>query len=261
MPFWPTRARPSLRLEHMAMRVVRKPAARRPALAVLQGAEFRSMGSRMSQLWRKDKLLDLAAAAPLILWFTLAAVGSSVRIAEIVESGDGAIPVIAQLAQLAFFLIAIVLLVVRRLPTRKAEDVTANIVGVVGCAMPLLVLAAPRAAAPASALLSAFGLIGVIASIGVILWLGRSFSVLPQARGLVTDGPYRHIRHPLYLAEFLVIFSRAFELAQPWPFIVMTLVLASQIARMHFEERILCETYPDYRAYMRRTARLIPGIY
>jgi protein-S-isoprenylcysteine O-methyltransferase Ste14 len=39
------------------------------------------------------------------------------------------------------------------------------------------------------------------------------------------------------------------------------LVFGSQIARMGFEEQILCETYPAYRDYMRKTARLIPGFY
>jgi protein-S-isoprenylcysteine O-methyltransferase Ste14 len=211
----------------------------------------------------KQKLYDLAAAAPLIFWFSLAAVGCFIRIEELLDAGGGAMMLSAQVANMLFFLLVITLLVIRRLPTRKAEGVGATLAGFLGCSLPLLVLVLPRreVSQPLNVILSASGLIGIVAAIYVMLWLGRSFSILPQARGLVIDGPYRLVRHPLYLAEFLVIFSRAFELAQPWPFVIVMLVFGSQIARMGFEEQILCETYPAYRDYMRKTARLIPGFY
>jgi protein-S-isoprenylcysteine O-methyltransferase Ste14 len=211
----------------------------------------------------KEKIYDLAAAAPLIFWFGLAAAGSFVRIEDLRDAGGDSLTLSAQIANLLFFLFVITLLFIRRLPIRKAEGLGPKLAGFLGCILPLLVLVLPRGevSQPLSVVLSASGLIGIVAAIYVMFWLGRSFSVLPQARGLVTDGPYRLVRHPLYLAEFLVIFSRAFELAQPWPFLVIVLVLGSQIVRIGFEEQILCETYPAYRDYMRRTARLLPGLY
>lgn len=211
----------------------------------------------------KERLYDLAAATPLIVWFSLAAVGCFIRLNELLDSEGGAIMLSAQVANMLFYLLVITFLVIRRLPTRKAEGVGATLAGFLGCILPLLVLLLPRreVSQPLNVILAFSGLIGIVAAIYVMLWLGRSFSILPQARGLVIDGPYRLVRHPLYLAEFLVIFSRAFELAQPWPFVIVVLVLASQIARMGFEEQILCKTYPAYCDYMRKTARLIPGFY
>ncbi|GLI91096.1 methyltransferase family protein [Methylocystis echinoides] len=213
--------------------------------------------------WTKEKLFDLATAAPLILWFSLAAVGCLFRIIEILETGGDTFAVISQLANLSFFALVVSVLFLRRLPIRKADGIGPKFAGFVGCIAPLMVLALPRKVVsfPLGHLLSAVSFIGIVASIYAVFWLGRSFSILPQARGLVTDGPYRHVRHPLYLAEFLVIFSRAAELAPPWPIVVVTLVLVAQILRMQFEERLLCETYPAYREYMRRTARLVPGVY
>jgi protein-S-isoprenylcysteine O-methyltransferase Ste14 len=88
--------------------------------------------------------------------------------------------------------------------------------------------------------------------------LGRCFGVLPEARGLVTHGPYRFVRHPLYLGEFgtcigLVLASPAARNL----FAALVFALA-QAARMVMEERELSHQFPEYAAYARRTPRLIP---
>jgi protein-S-isoprenylcysteine O-methyltransferase Ste14 len=44
-------------------------------------------------------------------------------------------------------------------------------------------------------------IIGSGLSVYIVFWLGRSFSLMPEARRLVTAGPYGFIRHPLYVAE------------------------------------------------------------
>ncbi|CAJ0888741.1 hypothetical protein AMST5_03903 [freshwater sediment metagenome] len=217
----------------------------------------------MTKVLNRERLWDLAAAAPLILWFGLGAAGCSIKILDLLKTQSGAIAVLVQIASLIFFLLAITLLIIRRPAIRKAGGIGPRLAGFLGCVTPLSVLALPRAEVShtTDAFLSALGFVGIVGSIYAMLWLGRSFSVLPQARGLVTDGPYRVVRHPLYLAEFLVIFSRAFELAQPWPLLVIVLAVGSQLARMYYEERILSEEFPAYQDYMRHTARLIPGVF
>jgi protein-S-isoprenylcysteine O-methyltransferase Ste14 len=89
----------------------------------------------------------------------------------------------------------------------------------------------------------------------VTLWyLRRSFSVVPQARQLVSDGPYRVARHPMYLAYMLqygaiVITHLSFQLL-----FLFLLWLGLAVARIHYEEKVLLETFPDYEIYRRSVA-------
>jgi protein-S-isoprenylcysteine O-methyltransferase Ste14 len=53
----------------------------------------------------------------------------------------------------------------------------------------------------------------------------------------------------------------AMQFAQPGGGAVLLAVIAAQFPRMHFEEKILSETFPSYADYRARTARLIPGLY
>ncbi|MFL6813589.1 MAG: methyltransferase family protein [Bradyrhizobium sp.] len=101
---------------------------------------------------------------------------------------------------------------------------------------------------------------GVLAGF-VLLYLGRSFSILPEARRLVQQGPYRLIRHPLYAAEIVALIGIAMQFAI-WPtLLVVMFQLFFLLERMRMEEDVLCATFPSYRSYSGRTARLIPGLW
>jgi protein-S-isoprenylcysteine O-methyltransferase Ste14 len=81
----------------------------------------------------------------------------------------------------------------------------------------------------------------------------------PDAR-LVTHGPYRWVRHPMYSA--LLLLTLGLVLGRPsairlaaW--IVLAAVLLAKISR---EERLLRERFPDYVDYAGRSRKLIPGL-
>lgn len=104
-------------------------------------------------------------------------------------------------------------------------------------------------------------LVGSILVVFTIIHLGRAFSIAPQARTLVTQGPYALVRHPLYAAEEIAIVGVAMHVIW-WgavPFLLAHLAL--QLRRMAYEERLLASVFPDYADYARRTARLIPGLW
>ena len=91
--------------------------------------------------------------------------------------------------------------------------------------------------------------------------LGRCFGVLPDVRGLVTRGPYRIVRHPLYLGELTATFGLALGAQRVWLALpAWLLCLSVQLVRTRYEEQGLRTAFPEYEEYARRTRRLIPGI-
>jgi protein-S-isoprenylcysteine O-methyltransferase Ste14 len=118
--------------------------------------------------------------------------------------------------------------------------------------------------------LLATGLVTIaIQVIAAFLWVWarltfgiRSFhgTANPTAGGLVTSGPYRYIRHPIYAA--ILYFAWAgiaahFSFVSVWVGLLATAMTAVRIAA---EEKLLSQTYPEYAEYSRTTARVIPSI-
>ena len=98
-------------------------------------------------------------------------------------------------------------------------------------------------------------------SFASLLSLGRWFGVWPALRGLATGGPYRLVRHPMYLAYVLA--DIGYNL-QEWNFGTALLVVAgwaSLFYRIRAEERILSQDagWSTYVALVRY--RLLPGIW
>jgi protein-S-isoprenylcysteine O-methyltransferase Ste14 len=102
---------------------------------------------------------------------------------------------------------------------------------------------------------------GTAFAIWAILALARSVSIMPQARRLVTSGPYAFVRHPLYLGEFVALFGIALQYLMPWAPLLLAVQCMFQFERMKNEERVLALVFPNYEDYMARTARLLPGVY
>ena len=93
-----------------------------------------------------------------------------------------------------------------------------------------------------------------------VLALGRCFGVLPEVRGLVTHGPYRLIRHPVYLGELGACAGLVLASPTLWNLGVAGAFAFAQTTRMRLEERALLAEFSEYADYAARTPRLVPRL-
>jgi protein-S-isoprenylcysteine O-methyltransferase Ste14 len=102
---------------------------------------------------------------------------------------------------------------------------------------------------------------GTAWSLWSLRFLGRNLSVIAQARDVVDRGPYRWVRHPLYLGEIVSALGLAVAANNLWALGVWLGLCALQAYRALREEQILLRALPGYAGYRRRTAALLPGLF
>ena len=86
------------------------------------------------------------------------------------------------------------------------------------------------------------------------------FEANPTEGGLVTTGPYRLMRHPIYAAVLLFLWTGVAANASPLGVALGLAATAMLALRILFEERLVRRRYPEYDDYARRTKRVIPFI-
>ena len=102
---------------------------------------------------------------------------------------------------------------------------------------------------------------GSVITLASMAWLGRSFSILPAVRCIVARGPYRWVRHPIYMGELILL--AACVLAAPDGFRLGALAAAIMllVVRIRAEEEVLMAS-PPYRDYAAGVSwRLLPGVW
>jgi protein-S-isoprenylcysteine O-methyltransferase Ste14 len=214
--------------------------------------------------FRGGKFYDLLAGLPLIIWFgygawklrpDLAADARSVLLEP--DNLMANLRFFALFAAVAFNLLLIYLVVVRTEPIRRTSGVLPRLCGFAGTFLGVGILHLKPLVLPLSWQLIATALVfaGSLGSTIVLARLGKSFSIMPEARNLVTSGPYAFARHPLYAVEFLTLLGTAIQFAQPWAAMLALTVIVVQVLRTVFEERVLCQTYPEYARYRTRVKR------
>jgi protein-S-isoprenylcysteine O-methyltransferase Ste14 len=101
---------------------------------------------------------------------------------------------------------------------------------------------------------------GLAYAVWGLAYLRRSFSIIPEARRLVTGGPYRFSRHPVYLGE--IVTAIGINLATGgWPSALAVLYFViCEVLRMRWEEGVLARAFPtEYPAYAARVSQFVPN--
>lgn len=91
-----------------------------------------------------------------------------------------------------------------------------------------------------------------------------NFNVVPYPvvnGNLVTAGPYRVIRHPMYTSIFIFALALLAGQFDYYKLIISIVMVADLVVKMIFEEGLLCEHFPGYKSYMQRTKRVIPFVW
>ncbi len=110
-----------------------------------------------------------------------------------------------------------------------------------------------------------FGAGLVLAQLGLCLgiwsvWhLRSSFSIMAEARRTVVSGPYRYVRHPLYLGEALSLLGLCLLIGTGIALLFWAVISGLQLARARIEEKKLSGALSDYEAYRRKTPFICPN--
>jgi protein-S-isoprenylcysteine O-methyltransferase Ste14 len=104
------------------------------------------------------------------------------------------------------------------------------------------------------------GFVGAAVSIWSIAHLRASFGLRAAVRELVSTGPYRRVRHPLYLGEIAHILGLTILAATPLALALFVVAVSLQVARAKIEERKFLATVPAYAAFRDQTGFLWPKL-
>jgi protein-S-isoprenylcysteine O-methyltransferase Ste14 len=162
------------------------------------------------------------------------------------------------------FYVLVIWCYLRRGPARATiRSITAGVAAVVATwipfAIPLL------HGSPPGAVWQGVSDVLLLAGTAWAVWslrsLGRNLSVIAQARDVADRGPYRWIRHPLYVGEIVSSLGLAIAAHSLAAIAVWLGICALQAYRAVREEQLLLAVLPGYGAYRIRTAVLLPGIF
>ena len=229
----------------------------------------RSAGLPLAKL-QQSRVYDALMRLPVLVYGTLIGWASVMGLAKYINTADPTLPnavyginIAMRVSSIAFLFLLAIMAVVRERARGKARGVEPRISALLGTFLVYAVALFPRRELSVRGEIAATTLIlvGTALAVYALTQLGRSFSVMAEARRLVTSGVYRMVRHPLYVGEEIAAIGLVIQFLSYETFLLVAVHLGFQLRRMRNEEAILVSTFPEYGAYKRRTPRLRPGIY
>jgi protein-S-isoprenylcysteine O-methyltransferase Ste14 len=173
-----------------------------------------------------------------------------------------ALAILSKVIFIVFLGLHCLLFVLRLRPVTKAEGILPRATALAGSFF-FYLLAIPFVRPSFAQLVvgSVLLCVGTVSAILALSRLGRSYSMMAEARKLVTTGAYSIVRHPMYASEQIAIAGIVVQNLSLYACALFVIHLWIQIQRMKNEERVLQQTFPEYQEYKRKTARLVPLVY
>ena len=198
-------------------------------------------------------------------FFLLVVVAKLFSLAEVDWAGSACqvgTEVVYRVAGIAFMCLVVFTYVIREGARAKERSLGARVVALAAAFMmtSVVALASPEQGPARLAVGEVMAAAGLVITIIALLTLRTSFSILPEARHLVSGGLYRFMRHPMYSGEFLTSAGLVLPAADWWAFPVFAAFCVLQTVRARYEERILSATFPDYAAYASGVPRFVPRL-
>lgn len=162
-----------------------------------------------------------------------------------------------------FYLLVVILYMVRTSARSTTQSRCAKVLAVTSAFLPFAfpLLGKQSHSFDLVGAASLFTVFGMLIALYALSTLGRSFSIIPQARELVQIGPYRYVRHPVYLGELIATFGIVIGQPSIGTVALYLLITATIIYRALHEEKLLGGLFPEYSSYSLNTARFIPGVF
>jgi protein-S-isoprenylcysteine O-methyltransferase Ste14 len=157
--------------------------------------------------------------------------------------------------------LVVVLMIVRRRTDDVDRRAIARLITALSIVGPPLVLPLATPATGTDVVTTAVSAVGLTLVVAAKIALGRSFGLVPANRGVVARGPYRFVRHPIYLGY--AITHLAFVVANPlwWNVWMLGVADTALVVRLLYEERTLARD-AQYVEYCERVRwRLVPGMF
>ncbi len=219
---------------------------------------------------QQSRLYDVLMRLPMLIWSIFLGLVTIVGLQQYVRQSGRELPdvvyilnIVMRLSVIAYLVVIAATLLVRVRPAAKARGIEPRISALIGTfLLTVIVLFPRRELSPGAEMVSTLlTLGGSIFAVVVLTQLRESFSIMAEARQIVTAGVYSVVRHPLYLAEEIAAIGVVMQFFSLWTALILAVQIGFQLRRMQNEEVILAEIFPEYPAYRERTARILPGIY
>ena len=217
------------------------------------------------QIFRMNALGDFAGRFALVVIFAAMATHQVMALIALISSPGELdfLDLAIRMASIAYVVLVVGLTIVRLKPIRSAEGFEPRLSALAGTFLSVVLVALPQPDIGTALRVISLVLIaaGWLLSACVLLWLGRSFSVMAQARQLVTTGPYAIVRHPLYLCEEITVLGIALAHLSIAAVLIVAVQWMFQLRRMANEEKVLGASFPEGAAYFAVTPKIIPSLF